>query len=99
MENDFQIKEINAKESVTFQNEENERDLHKETKRVETCNKNKVKRIPGFHSRDNDHSNGCYPLSLCPSYVNKSETRARGVRDGSAPWGRGCEMILCIRKI
>lgn len=37
MENDFQIKGINAKESVTFQNEENERDLHKETKRVETC--------------------------------------------------------------
>lgn len=99
MENDFQKKEINAKESVTFQNEENERDLHKETKRVETCNKNKVKRILGFHSRDNDHSNGCYPLSLCLSYVNKSETQARGVRDGSAPWGRGGEMVLCIRKI
>ena len=42
MENDFQTKEINAKESVTFQNEENERDVHKERKRVETCNRNKL---------------------------------------------------------
>ena len=30
MENDFQIKWINAKESVTFQNEENERDMQQE---------------------------------------------------------------------
>lgn len=42
MENDFQTKEINAKESVTFQNEENERDVHKERKCVETCNRNKL---------------------------------------------------------
>ena len=36
MENDFRIKEINAKERVTFHNEENKRDVHKETKVGET---------------------------------------------------------------
>ena len=35
MEKDIQSKEINAKR-VAFQNEGNERDAHKETKRVET---------------------------------------------------------------
>lgn len=35
MENDFLIKEINAKETVTFKNEENLRDFNKEAKIVE----------------------------------------------------------------
>ena len=36
VENDFRIREINAKERATFQNEGNQRDIYKETKRVET---------------------------------------------------------------
>jgi len=36
MENHFRIKEINVEERVTFQNKVNSRDVHKETKRVET---------------------------------------------------------------
>ena len=36
VENDFRIKEINAKERPTFQNEGNQGNIYKETKRVET---------------------------------------------------------------
>ena len=36
VENDFRIREINAKEWATFHNEGNQRDIYKETKRVET---------------------------------------------------------------
>ena len=36
MENDFRVREINAKDRATFQNERNERDVRKETKFVET---------------------------------------------------------------
>ena len=36
MENRYRIKEIYAEEGVTFQNRVNSRDVHKETKRVET---------------------------------------------------------------
>ena len=36
VENDFRIREINAKESATFQNEGNQGDVYKETKLVET---------------------------------------------------------------
>ena len=36
VENDFRIKEINVKERPTFQNEGNQRNIYKETKRVET---------------------------------------------------------------
>ena len=35
MKNDFRIKEINAKEVVTVENEGKQRDFHKETKLVE----------------------------------------------------------------
>ena len=41
--------------------------------------------ILGFHSRDTDHGNGCYPPSLCPANVNKSKARVREF-----------EMVLCI---
>ena len=45
----------------------------------------KVFSILGFHSRDTDHGNGCYPPSLCPANVNQSKARV-------------CEfeMVLCI---
>ena len=36
VEIDFRIREINAKEWATFHNEGNQRDIYKETKRVET---------------------------------------------------------------
>ena len=36
VENDFRIREINRKEWATFHNEGNQRDIYKETKRVET---------------------------------------------------------------
>ena len=36
VENDFEIKEINEEERITFENGENWRDAHKETKLVET---------------------------------------------------------------
>ena len=36
--------------------------------------------ILGFHSRDTDHGNGCYPPSLCPSNVKKSKARVRESR-------------------
>ena len=36
--------------------------------------------ILGFHSRDTGLGNGCYPPSLCPSSVNKTEKR----RDANA---------------
>ena len=36
VENDFRVKEMNAKERATFQNDGNERNVHKETKLVET---------------------------------------------------------------
>ena len=36
MENNFEIKEINEEERITFQNGENWRDAHKETKLVGT---------------------------------------------------------------
>lgn len=36
MENDFRVKEMNAKERATFQSDGNEHNVHKETKHVET---------------------------------------------------------------
>ena len=36
VENGFPMKEMNAEERITFQNEGNERNVHKETKLVET---------------------------------------------------------------
>ena len=36
VENDFERKEINKEERITFQNGDNKRDSHKETKLVET---------------------------------------------------------------
>ena len=51
MENDFQIKEINAREMVTFQNEENKRDAPKETTETKSETFTKLRETKNEHSK------------------------------------------------